>query len=269
MKPLASGTTIVLVIAVLTLEGQGQQGQRRVRVRGRPRRIQQPTSQPQVEAAAAATGGSSSPCPELEGLQLYPDLTSCHAFYKCANGTLTHEKCENGLLFDSPEKGAPGGVHNHCSYNWAVDCGERPVDEIPIPGARDAAACEYQFGIYPSAAAAGSDHCQAEYTKCAFGSAVSAKCDLGLVYDHRIHGCNWPDQLVGYLDCDPARLLGFQCPGPDQLTALESRFAPFPRFAIEGLDSQYILCVNGSPRLSACGAGSLFSPSTLTCIEQF
>merc|ERR1712168_1258824 len=186
-----------------------------------------------------------SQCPEQEGLQLYPDLENCHAFYKCANGTLTYEVCENGLLFESAEKGELGGVHNHCSYNWAVDCGERLVDDTPVPG--NSAICEYQFGIYPG----NTELCQADYFKCEFGSAVASKCDVGLVYDHRIHGCNWPDQLEGYLDCDPSRLLGFQCPGPAELTALESRFAPFPRFAISGLDTHYILCVNGSPRLSA------------------
>ena len=85
----------------------------------------------------------------------------------------------------------------------------------------------------------------------------------------RIHSCNWPDQLAGYVDCDPSRILGFKCPGADELTELESRFAPFPRFAIKGLDAHYILCVNGSPRLSSCGPGTNFSPSTLTCVDRF
>ena len=35
-------------------------------------------------------------------------------------GTLTEEVCENGLVFDGY-----GDVHNHCNYNWAVDCGKR------------------------------------------------------------------------------------------------------------------------------------------------
>ena len=55
-------------------------------------------------------------------------------------GTLTEEVCENGLVFDGY-----GDVHNHCNYNWAVDCGKRVYDDTPIssPG------CLYQFGIYP------------------------------------------------------------------------------------------------------------------------
>ena len=38
-----------------------------------------------------------------------------------------------------------GDIHNHCNYNWAVDCGKRVYDDTPIssPG------CLYQFGIYP------------------------------------------------------------------------------------------------------------------------
>ena len=56
------------------------------------------------------------------------------------SGTLTEEICENGLVFDGY-----ADVHNHCNYNWAVDCGKRVYDDTPIssPG------CLYQFGIYP------------------------------------------------------------------------------------------------------------------------
>ena len=55
-------------------------------------------------------------------------------------GTLTHETCENGLVFDGY-----GDVYHHCNYNWAVDCGKRVYDDTPIssPG------CLYQYGIYP------------------------------------------------------------------------------------------------------------------------
>merc|ERR1712168_1589613 len=81
-----------------------------------------------------------SACPEPYGLQTYPHEGYCDKFYKCANGTLTEEVCENGLVFDGH-----GSVHNHCNYNWAVDCGKRVYDDTPIssPG------CLYQYGIYP------------------------------------------------------------------------------------------------------------------------
>ena len=32
--------------------------------------------------------------------QVYPDNDHCSRYFKCANGSLTHETCENGLLFD-------------------------------------------------------------------------------------------------------------------------------------------------------------------------
>lgn len=103
------------------------------------------------------------------------------------SGTLTLEQCENGLLFDGK-----GAVHNHCNYNWAVDCGARKHDQVPFstPG------CEYAFGIYPD-----SDQCSTSFLKCEFGVPHESPCEPGLVYDERIHGCNWPDQLLEI--CNP------------------------------------------------------------------
>lgn len=62
-------------------------------------------------------------CPEQHGIQAYAHPESCNLFFLCTNGTLTVEQCENGLLFDGK-----GAVHNHCNYNWAVDCGTRKAD---------------------------------------------------------------------------------------------------------------------------------------------
>ena len=53
--------------------------------------------------------------------------------------------------------------------------------------------CEYQFGIYAAAA------CSPSYIKCAFGAPAEHPCDVGTVYDERIHACNWPDQVIGRL----------------------------------------------------------------------
>ena len=53
-----------------------------------------------------------------------PQEDSCNQFYKCANGTLTLETCGNGLLYDEA-RGQAGAAHNHCSYNWEADCGQR------------------------------------------------------------------------------------------------------------------------------------------------
>merc|ERR1711862_318663 len=100
-----------------------------------------------VSAVSAQAG-----CPEPYGLQVYPHEQYCDKFYKCANGTLTEEVCENGLVFDGY-----ADVHNHCNYNWAVDCGKRVYDDTPIssPG------CLYQYGIYPVG-----EGCQTTFFKC-------------------------------------------------------------------------------------------------------
>lgn len=56
--------------------------------------------------------------------------------------------------------------------------------------------CEYAFGIYPESA-----DCSTSYLKCAYGEPHQQQCDAGLAYDERIHGCNWPDQLLHI--CNP------------------------------------------------------------------
>jgi len=198
-------------------------------------------------------------CPELEGLQVYPNEDSCHQFYKCANGTLTLETCGNGLLFNEATS-LRGSAANHCSYNWQTECGNRPRDDTPIssPG------CEYQFGIFPSGKG-----CFASYTKCANGVPSEVYCQLGLAYDHRIHTCNWPDLLVEYAGCDPSAALGdFRCPSNDELSPLARRFFPFPRFPVPKDPQLYIICVDGVPRLNTCAEGSIFDKNTLGCVEQ-
>lgn len=62
-------------------------------------------------------------CPDTYGLAVSGHPEYCDKFYKCENGTLTLETCENGLLFDGK-----GAVHNHCNYNWAVHCDKRLAD---------------------------------------------------------------------------------------------------------------------------------------------
>merc|ERR1711934_582593 len=114
-----------------------------------------------------------SSCPEAYGLQLYPHEQYCDKFYKCANGTLYEEVCENGLVFDGH-----GAVHNHCNYNWAVDCGKRVYDDTPIssPG------CLYQFGIYPVG-----EGCQTTFFKCAAGVAYETPSSTSATIPTRCH----------------------------------------------------------------------------------
>lgn len=69
--------------------------------------------------------------------------------------------------------------------------------------------CEYAFGIYPD-----SPECSTTYLKCAYGEPAQHHCDDGLAYDERIHGCNWPDQLLHI--CNPE--------GKSQIIQLLSRW---------------------------------------------
>ncbi|XP_055389952.1 protein obstructor-E isoform X2 [Condylostylus longicornis] len=191
-------------------------------------------------------------CPEPYGEQAYGHPEQCDQFFLCTNGTLTLETCENGLLFDGK-----GNAHNHCNYNWAVDCGTRKYDPTPIssPG------CEYQFGIYPI-----SGECSTSYTKCAFGEPHQQECDAGLVYDDRIHGCNWPDLLLE--TCNPEAVVGFKCPDHVASDSPAARFWPFPRFPVSNDPHKLITCVEGHPRLISCGDEKLFDPQSLTCEES-
>jgi hypothetical protein len=62
-------------------------------------------------------------CPQQHGVQTYPHPDLCDHFFKCTNGTVSLEQCGNGLLYDGK-----GSAHEHCNYNWAVDCGARKAD---------------------------------------------------------------------------------------------------------------------------------------------
>jgi len=189
-------------------------------------------------------------CPDTYGLATTPSPESCHQFYKCENGTLTLETCENGLLFDGR-----GGVHNHCNYHWAVQCDKRISEVVPIstPG------CEYQFGIYPKVYGG----CDNTYIKCAHGIPYETPCEPGLAYDEVNHSCNWPDLLLER--CNPEQVVGFRCPDKVEPDTLAYTFWPYPRFAIPGECGRLITCVNGYPRLITCEHGTVFNEASLTC----
>jgi len=190
-------------------------------------------------------------CPEPYGEFAYGHPERCDQFFLCSNGTLTLETCENGLLFDGK-----GAVHNHCNYNWAVDCGVRKHDQYPI----NAPGCEYAFGIYPD-----SNDCSTSYLKCVYAEPIPQPCEKGLVYDDRIHGCNWPDEMLEI--CNPEAVVGFKCPAKVDSNSPAARFWPYPRFAAPGSPHHLITCVNGYPRLIGCGEEKIFDPNTLTCEE--
>ncbi|KAG7176404.1 obstructor-E-like 3, partial [Homarus americanus] len=169
-------------------------------------------------------------CEYDEGIQTYPHPTSCNEFYLCVNGTLTYEYCENGLLYDGK-----GSVYNHCYYHWGVNCEDRKADLTPLGQGN----CEYQFGLYAGGP------CETYFLKCVYGNPIDEPCTPGLVYDEKIHGCNWPD-LVEY--CNPSA----------------AKFLPFPRYP-SGDCGRYIVCVDGQPRLVGCGDSTVFDEETLSC----
>ncbi|XP_024872359.1 protein obstructor-E [Temnothorax curvispinosus] len=191
------------------------------------------------------------PCPDPYGIHAYAHPEDCGAFFLCTNGTLTFEYCENGLLFDGH-----GAVHNHCNYNWAVDCGHRKADYTPIssPG------CEYQFGMYPE-----SDSCSTSYIKCVHGDPLQAHCDPGLVYNAKTHTCVWPDELIPF--CNPETIVGFKCPHKLPPHSPAAKFWPYPRFPVPSDCGRLITCVDGHPRLLTCGEGKLFDSVSLTCLD--
>jgi hypothetical protein len=189
---------------------------------------------------------------------------SCNQFYQCANGTITLQTCENGLLFDR-EMALTDAVHNYCVYNWKVDCGSRPRDDTPIssPG------CEYRFGIFPEG-----DGCRQRYIQCALGVGTKVPCEnensnipttLMLSYDVNSHSCDWPDLLLN-IGCNPQEMFQFQCPVTRNFVGTRNElYAPFPRFTVEGNNKTYLICVDNQPRLQSCGALDSWDPETLEC----
>jgi Chitin binding Peritrophin-A domain len=118
--------------------------------------------------------------------------------------------------------------------------------------------CEYKFGIYEDSA-----ECSTSYIKCEYGIPNQFPCTKGLVYDEKIHGCNWPDLLLE--KCDPEAVIGFKCPAKVDPKSPAARFWPFPRFAVPGDPHSLFLCTDGHPRIIACGEEKFFDQNTLTC----
>merc|ERR1712002_598177 len=244
---------LIVFLALIAIGVASPQFSRRQRIRGR----QQVAPQAPVGRQFAQAGPPPPPaviypeitsCVEPYGEQAYHHPTNCDQFFKCVNGTLTLETCENGLLFDGT-----GGVHNFCNYNWRANCEGRVHDQQPI----GRGPCEYAFGLF----AAGD--CEQYYTKCEYGEPIDEPCTPGLAYDFRIHGCNWPD-LIEY--CVPEEVVGFRCPTNIDPRDPASRFLN-PRFAVPGDCSRYYFCVGGQPRLGSCGDYSVFDESILACAD--
>jgi hypothetical protein len=184
-------------------------------------------------------------CPP-EGLYHYPHPEDCDKYYLCRNGTLTYEECPNGLLYQEH-----GAVFEFCAYNWNVECPKEKRSPAPIstPG------CPWQFGLFAEDSSSG---CAPTYSECIWGVPERRWCEpKGLLWDDRIHGCQWPDKL----GCKAAgeQVIGFKCPEEDT----KNIFYPFPRYAYS--DNAIITCVDSSPRLVHCGADEFVDQKSLTC----
>merc|ERR1719507_2316933 len=180
--------------------------------------------------AAAAQAASPGRCPENYGVQTYADDYACDRFFKCENGTLTEEICENGLAYDDTPISSPG--------------------------------CLYQFGIYPVGKG-----CQTTFFKCAHGTTYETACKRGQAYSNEYHRCDYPDSVQ---DCDSESVVGFKCPAAHELppNAVARRFLPYPRFPLPDDKYAYIVCVYDQPRIQYCGEYSYFDEHTLTCVYE-
>merc|ERR1712045_428763 len=208
-------------------------------------------------------GSDLNSCPMFDGVQVYAGPDSCNRFYKCENGTMSLDTCENGLLFDQ-DMALTDGIHNYCVYNWRVDCGDRRADNTK----QSSPGCEYKFGLFPK-----DEGCHSSYIKCEHGTPTEMPCEaenpnvpvvLGLAYDPDLHSCDWPD-LLTHRGCDPAERLGdFTCPSLTEIQGtFNERFSLFPRFAVSD-PRVYIICVDTRPRLQSCGAHDEFDRESLT-----
>ena len=116
-------------------------------------------------------------CPMFDGVQVTADPASCHQFYKCENGTMSLETCENGLLFDQ-EMALTDAIHHYCVYHWKVECGTRLADlqSVSSPG------CPFRFGLFAGGEAGG---CQSDYVKCEHGEPTQVRhCNLSPLTSH-------------------------------------------------------------------------------------
>lgn len=185
-------------------------------------------------------------CPP-DGVHHYHHDTDCEKYYLCVNGTGSLQTCPNGLLYQEH-----GAVYEFCAYHWNVHCPEGKT----APGPVSSPGCPWQFGIFPEES---NSHCSTHYSECTWGEAHRKPCHPeGLVYDDRIHGCNWPDQV----GCKGEDILGVRCPEEDKYNP----FYPYPRYYHN--DKAIITCVDHSPRLINCPDGHYADKASLTCLAH-
>lgn len=79
------------------------------------------------------------------------------------------------------------------------------------------------------------------------------------MYDERIKGCNWPDQL----GCRSEPVIGVSCPPDDK----QNRYWPYPRYYYN--ENAIVTCVHGQPRLIHCPHDEVVDGHSLTCQPVF
>ncbi|XP_066909652.1 uncharacterized protein, partial [Halyomorpha halys] len=151
----------------------------------------------------------------------------------------------------------------------------------------DAPGCPEQYGVqtyhHPEA-------CD-QFFLCTNGTLTLETCENGLLYDGKgaVHNhCNYHWAV----ECGPRKavrtykasllfyyeyihtninfstaVVGFKCPDKVDPNSISAKFHPYPRYAIPGDCDHLVTCVDGFPRLIACGEGKVLDENTLTCEE--
>jgi len=221
-----------------------------------PAACQPPPPPPLAVGPAPPPYAGAPSCPYADHAIAFPDPTACDGYYRCANGTVTQERCGHGLLFSGA-----GAVHEHCDYNWRVNCGDRPLPPDATNPAGRGGVCPYAFGLFPT-----SEKCVDIYVKCVYGEPQPEQCPEGLAYDARVHACNWPDLLPYCSVKEAEQLVGYSCPEQVPAGSASLRFGLYPRFATGQCD-RLVTCVNYYPRLTVCEYGKVVDEGSLTCVD--
>ncbi|XP_048482018.1 protein obstructor-E [Plutella xylostella] len=207
---------------------------------------QQPASLRQEVAAPAQFAGA---CRELN--ERYPVSGSCDRYIECINGTAEEKLCPDGLRFDADVN---FNVYP-CKYPNEIPCLERSSLQPPQPTAD----CPNQFGIFKTG---DSRNCSG-FRNCVNGVGHDFTCPEGLAFSSSSYRCEWPDEVE---DCDAEAFLGFRCPE----VPISKELGPPAGFRYYRSDTdcqKYFLCIEGRPRVLACGGDSAFDDLTTTCVS--
>ncbi|KAH9426546.1 protein obstructor-E-like [Dermatophagoides pteronyssinus] len=161
----------------------------------------------------------------------------CDYYYRCDDdGHAVEEKCPNGLVFAGYRRGM---IDNHCGYPYIVGCpdGVKVMGQSPSNSGN----CPWSYGTF-----AHETSCT-KYWQCWNGTGTLQQCPYSLLYNERIHSCDWPQNVP---DCQKHPICNEK---------------PNGAVTIENNCDRYWLCVGGYPRLQRCPAGLAFSIELSKC----